>query len=364
MLARVPACDNVAMREPRDPDARDPGPSVEIPTRHPGESAAGGQARPQAESPGESTAEFAAPRDVEPPAEPQAEPPAESAAESAAPRDVEPQAERQVEPPAEAVRPALTRRLRWLAIALVLILLGRMAAGYLVQAGLGPIPIGPTSPVASSRPAIGPLGGSLSPAPAGSSSIVAPPAASGFASGSAVSPMVPTSVPAAVQSPPPVPSVQLQAEVAAVEAQVPPLRQLEPLRAVPTRFLDPAQLRRELEAQLDAPGAAAARIAQQEVLVRLGLASPGLDPRALSLATLTSQVLGFYDPSTRSMSIVDRSTQFGLVGRFTVAHEYTHALQDQHFDLARLGVDAAFPTDRALALRSLVEGDATLLGEL
>ena len=283
------------MSAPRDPDARDPGPSIEHPT----------------------------------------EPP--------------------LEPATELPRPALTRRLRWLALAVVAILLAGMAAGYLIQAGLGPIPIGPTSPVASSRPAVG---------PAGSSVIVAPQAPSGSTSGPTGSAPAPTSVPTAGQSAAPIPSAELQAEVAAVEAQVPPLRQLQPLRAVPTRFLDPAQLRQELEAQLDAPGAAAERTAEQDVLVRLGLASPGLDLRALSLATLTSQVLGFYDPATRSMSIVDRSGQFGLVGRFTVAHEYTHALQDQHFDFARLGVDATFPTDRALALRSLVEGDATLLGGL
>ena len=162
----------------------------------------------------------------------------------------------------------------------------------------------------------------------------------------------------------PAPSRDLAAEVAAVEAQVPPLRQLEPLRAVPTRIIDPAQLRQSLEQQLDAPDAAAAMVAEQDLLVRLGLASPGLDLKALSLATLTSQVLGLYDPATHSMTIVNRVGDFGLTARFTVAHEYTHALQDQHFDFAKLGVDASLPTDRMLALHALIEGDATLLSGL
>ena len=162
----------------------------------------------------------------------------------------------------------------------------------------------------------------------------------------------------------PIPSQDLAAEVAAVEAQVPPLRQLEPLRTVPTRIIDPAQLRQSLEQQLDAPGSSAAMVAEQDLLVRLGLASPGLDLRALSLATLTSQVLGFYDPATHSMTIVNRIGDFGLTARFTVAHEYTHALQDQHFDFARLGVNDSFPTDRVLALHALIEGDATLLSGL
>ena len=165
-------------------------------------------------------------------------------------------------------------------------------------------------------------------------------------------------------SPTPASSQDLAAEVAAVEAQVPPLRQLEPLRTVPTRFIDPAQLRQSLEQQLDAPDTAAAMVAEQDLLVRLGLASPGLDLKALSLSTLTSQVLGFYDPAIHSMTIVNRVADFGLTARFTVAHEYTHALQDQHFDFAKLGVNASFPTDRVLALHALIEGDATLLSGL
>ena len=169
---------------------------------------------------------------------------------------------------------------------------------------------------------------------------------------------------ATVPSATPAPSQDLAAEVAAVEAQVPPLRQLEPLRTVPTRFIDPAQLRQSLEQQLDAPDTVAATVAEQDLLVRLGLASPGLDLKALSLATLTSQVLGLYDPATHSMTIVNRVGDFGLTARFTVAHEYTHALQDQHFDFAKLGVNASFPTDRVLALHALIEGDATLLSGL
>src|SRR5207237_10223083 len=42
----------------------------------------------------------------------------------------------------------------------------------------------------------------------------------------------------------------------------------------------------------------------------------------------------------------------------TYAHEFTHQLQDQHFDLAKLGQDPANQSDRALAQLSLIEGDA------
>ncbi len=93
-------------------------------------------------------------------------------------------------------------------------------------------------------------------------------------------------------TPAPAASPDLLADVAAVEAQVPPLRQLQPLWPVPTRIIDADQLRRTLEQEIDAPANVAAMSAEQGLLIRLGLAAPGLDLQALSLATLTSQVLG------------------------------------------------------------------------
>ena len=222
------------------------------------------------------------------------------------------------------------RWVRGLAIVVALVLVLAAAAGYVIEGGLGPVPVRP-SPAPSAA------------APSAASSVV--PAASG-------SPAVAGSPAAAA----------LDAEIAAVEAQVPPLRGLEPLATVPTRVIDAAQLRTLLISELDAPATAAATVAEQDLLVRLGMADPGVDLRAVSLAMLTSQVLGLYDPASRSMVAVDRNGDFGLVGRFTIAHEYTHALQDQHFDFARLGVNDAFPTDRVLAVRALIEGDASLLG--
>jgi hypothetical protein len=222
-------------------------------------------------------------------------------------------------------------RPRVVAVAIALVLVAAVAAGYSIQAGLGPIPVMPSAVVSTYA---------ATPAPA-------TPTAAGSTTGSA--------------APTPAPSRDLQAEVATVEAQVPPLRQLQPLAPVPTRIIDAGQLRGQLEQQLDAPATLAAMSAEQDLLVRVGLAQPGVDLYALQLATLSSQVLGLYDPAGHDMTIVNRVGDFGLTARFTIAHEYTHALQDQHFDFARLGLDESFPTDRVLALHALIEGDATLL---
>jgi hypothetical protein len=47
--------------------------------------------------------------------------------------------------------------------------------------------------------------------------------------------------------------------------------------------------------------------------------------------------------------------------RVVLAHELTHALQDQHFSLKRLPLESKDNDDRAAAAAALVEGDATLV---
>ena len=58
---------------------------------------------------------------------------------------------------------------------------------------------------------------------------------------------------------------------------------------------------------------------------------------------------------------LSRSGAIGPTEKVTFSHEYTHALQDQNFNLKGLALDEIGQGDRALARLSLVEGDATLL---
>jgi hypothetical protein len=81
-----------------------------------------------------------------------------------------------------------------------------------------------------------------------------------------------------------------------------------------------------------------------------------------------SQVAGFYDPETREMNVIplgdgETGSRLALLEQVIYVHEYTHALQDEAFDLDNfVGTEElmAHP-DRAVAALSLVEGDATLV---
>jgi hypothetical protein len=128
-----------------------------------------------------------------------------------------------------------------------------------------------------------------------------------------------------------------------------------------------ADLKRDYsDAQLDADGKAGAM---------LGLFPPGIDLKAETVKLLKSQIAGFYDPYDKQMVLVEGATpvpvadrmldfvvQRDLVNDMLLAHELTHALQDQNFALQDKLDHVKDSSDAEMALKSVAEGDATIAG--
>jgi hypothetical protein len=77
-------------------------------------------------------------------------------------------------------------------------------------------------------------------------------------------------------------------------------------------------------------------------------------------------VAGFYLAEKDEIYIVSDAYTIGAMERSIFAHEFVHALQDQHFDLTSLDLDVTGDLeygDRLLAVQALIEGDAELLQE-
>lgn len=148
---------------------------------------------------------------------------------------------------------------------------------------------------------------------------------------------------------------------ARIEAQVQQIRGLKAKTTVDPIVLDQKALDDALRTQFDKDNPAPFIAATQRVDRALGLIPADASLRDLELELLSGQVVGFYDSETKRMSVKSVSGAIGVGQQITFAHEFDHALQDQTFDLSKLGIDAPDQGDRALARLALVEGDATVL---
>jgi hypothetical protein len=88
----------------------------------------------------------------------------------------------------------------------------------------------------------------------------------------------------------------------------------------------------------------------------LGLIPDTMNLRKFLLDLLTEQIVGFYDPTTKVLYVVEGGPddQRGIV----VTHELVHALQDQYVNLDSIMHVTGDP-DRTAAAQALIEGHAT-----
>jgi len=164
-------------------------------------------------------------------------------------------------------------------------------------------------------------------------------------------------VPSASASP--LTGAEILDRIAAIEQRMTEIRELSAAPSVTPRLVGSDEATRLLVADfrnLNPPSL----LADENQLYRsLGLLRPDEDLGKVFEKFLSTQVLGFYRSSDKSLYVISNQA-FGPLQGLTAAHEYTHALQDAHFGLDKVRVSASDQGDQALARLSLVEGDATL----
>lgn len=163
-------------------------------------------------------------------------------------------------------------------------------------------------------------------------------------------------------------SPALETHLEAIEQVAAELRGLDALTPVehlfPTRDDVTDYLERELNIQLDEE----TLLRETQFYIAFDLLPADADLREVYINFLTSPagVAGFYDTESKAMNVLlvgdgELGDALPLLDQITYAHEFTHALQDQHFNLEPLLSDetATANPDAALARLSLIEGDAT-----
>lgn len=136
------------------------------------------------------------------------------------------------------------------------------------------------------------------------------------------------------------------------------LRQLPILRQVKSDTQSRTDIERFLIKNLDEDTTPAEMHATEVSLKKLGLVPQDFQFRPFIISLLTEQVAGYYDPKQQEFFLAD---WIDLDGQKPVmAHELTHALQDQHFNLRRFDKWPKGDSDAELAAHALIEGDASL----
>src|SRR5690349_5584727 len=100
----------------------------------------------------------------------------------------------------------------------------------------------------------------------------------------------------------------------------------------------------------------AKRDADQKALEALGLIPKGYPLDQKLIALLTEQIAGLYDPKQREFFIADWTQP--AEQRLIMAHELTHALQDQYFHVEKWEEEVKTNDDAQLARESVLEGSA------
>jgi len=146
-----------------------------------------------------------------------------------------------------------------------------------------------------------------------------------------------------------------------IERDVSSIRDLSFSSPVTYAVLDRASIRQVVAAKLSE------QYTDQEIsnmstgLAAFGLLPPHFPLKQTYIDLLGEQIGAFYDQHQHKLFMYRDATLENAENRVILAHELTHALQDQNFGLLKLPLEVKNNDDQAEAASALVEGDATLV---
>jgi hypothetical protein len=161
--------------------------------------------------------------------------------------------------------------------------------------------------------------------------------------------------------------VLLQAAMDSIAAQTEELRALEPVTPIPRQLMSQAEMAEFISQKMKKEYTPEEANQDEAVMAALELIPPDLDLYQMTNDLMKEQAAGLYDPDDKIFYVLTLKGKIGPLEKTIFAHEYTHALQDQHFDLEALGLgsrETGRDDDQLRAIQALVEGDASLAMQL
>jgi hypothetical protein len=156
----------------------------------------------------------------------------------------------------------------------------------------------------------------------------------------------------------------LQTQIDLIQTRISTIRGLQVVDEIPRNLMTRDELRAYLETSFledVTPEEIESATHRWEIL---GYIPPGMDLVKLYLDVYTEQVLGFYTLDKKMLFLISERESLNVSDQLTMAHELTHALQDQHFNLKDKFDALKLENDAIMAMQALAEGDAELSKEL
>lgn len=165
----------------------------------------------------------------------------------------------------------------------------------------------------------------------------------------------------------------------AFEKLLPSLRKLPFKHEVKRDVTERAALQTLLIKEIDEEMSPAEFHASEQGMKALGLLPRETDLKKVMVKVYSEEIAAFYDPKTKTMHLIKEPEEKiktppsfleRLLGKSqgfdkdenktVIAHELTHALADQNFDIEKMQKAVKHDDDRSLAVSALIEGEATL----
>ncbi|MHB8858096.1 MAG: hypothetical protein ACYC6Z_01225 [Thermoleophilia bacterium] len=148
-----------------------------------------------------------------------------------------------------------------------------------------------------------------------------------------------------------------------IEREASRLRGLPIKSPIAVSYMSREQLREEMKVQLAKEYKPEEIASEEKVLKKLGLMAPDESLGADIEQMMTEEVAGYYDDESKQLKLISDTPELNQVNQVTLAHESTHAIQDQNFSLPALLAGEGANDDQDLARLALAEGDASMVEE-
>jgi len=153
-------------------------------------------------------------------------------------------------------------------------------------------------------------------------------------------------------------AAQALAAVDEILQQVSHLTGLPVKRKVQGEVVSREQIRSYIAQQLKETTSSEQLHAQEVACIKFGLLPAGFKLEKFLLDLLAEQATAFYDPKTKKIYLSDWTPLDAE--KPAIAHELTHALQDQHTDLQKYMDNKTMSQDEEAARQAVVEGEGVL----